>query len=240
MDYLIQRRVDGLLVWMGRAPSSYPCLAPTAGPRLPYVSLGRYLPDPAASFIGVDRGAGMEQAVEHLTRMGITRIGYVGSDIVEEVPAGAFGKYAGFFTALKRRGLEPAARIRPRWERFVPDGTREAGHEIGRALAADGARPRAMLCEGDPVALGMIAGLCDGGLRVPQDVAVIGFDGIAEGQFSRPRLTTIAHPLDRLVEIGLNALLRQIEDSDAPTEHLMLEPQLIVRESCGAGPSGGV
>jgi LacI family transcriptional regulator len=116
----------------------------------------------------------------------------------------------------------------------VPDGAREAGYEVGRALAADAARPQAMLCEADSVALGMIAGLFDGGVRVPHEMAVIGFDGIAEGRFSRPRLTTIAHPLDQLVEIGLSALLCQIEDSEAPTEHRMLEPQLIVRESCGA------
>jgi LacI family transcriptional regulator len=234
MEYLIQRRVDGLLVWMGRAASRYPCLAPAVGQRVPYVALGRCIAEGDTSCIGVDRAAGMEQAVEHLVRMGITAIGYLGNDVVADPSAEASTKYAGFLAALRRRKLEPAASIHQSWRQFIPDESDVAGYEVGRELAAAPTRPRALLCEGDRVALGLIAGLEDGGLRVPQDVAVIGFDGIAEGRLSRPRLTTIAHPLDQLVELGLGALLGQIEDADAPAEHVTLKPRLIVRQSCGA------
>jgi LacI family transcriptional regulator len=233
IDYLIQRQVDGLLVWRGQALTDYPALAaPRKG--MPYVALGRYIPEPGPCCIGVDRGAGMEQAVDHLVRLGMTRIGYVGLDVVARLPQDSSTKCAGFLTALGRRGLEPVLCARPRYEQFMPDGARQGGYELGREIAAAAMRPRAMLCEGDLLALGLIRGLRDGGARVPQEVAVIGFDGIAEGQFSEPRLTTIAQPRDSLVELGLNALFRQIENPEAPPERVMLEPRLIVRESCGA------
>lgn len=238
MDYLIQRRVDGLLVWMGREPARYPRLAPVGASPMPYVTLGRFLRDPTATCIGVDRGAGMEQAVDHLVRQGLVRIGYTGSDVEPDAPSDSPHKYAGFLAALARRGFAPSAAIRLPWPRIVPDQSREAGYEIGRELAATDTRPQALLCESDTVALGAIAGLRDGGVRVPGDMAVIGFDDIAEGRFSQPRLTTIAHPVQQLAELGLNALLRQVDDPEAPPERTLLVPPLIVRESCGAGKNG--
>jgi LacI family transcriptional regulator, galactose operon repressor len=234
MEYLIQRRVDGLLVWMGRSTSRYPCLAPDVGRRVPYVALGRCIPEGGTDCIGVDRAAGMEQAVAHLVQLGITAIGYLGNDVVADPPPESTSKFAGFLAALRRRDLAPAACIYQSWRQFIPDESDVAGYEVGRELAAGSTRPRALLCEGDRVALGLIAGLEDGGLHVPQDVAVIGYDGIAEGRLSRPPLTTVAQPSEQLVELGLAALLRQIEDPDAPAEPITLEPRLIVRQSCGA------
>jgi LacI family transcriptional regulator len=177
----------------------------------------------------------MELAVEHLVRRGIPTIGYLGSDVVADPPRDAVNKYAGFLEALRRRGLEPAASVHLGWRQFVPDEADVAGYEVGREMARAAARPCGLLCEGDRVALGLMAGLSDGGLRVPEDVAVIGFDGIAEGRCSRPRLTTVAHPRDHLVELSLDALIGHVEDRDAPPIHVKLEPHLIVRESCGAG-----
>jgi LacI family transcriptional regulator len=234
MEYLIQRRVDGLLVWMGRPTSRYPCLAPEVGSRVPYVALGRCIPEGNTDCVGVDRAAGMEQAVAHLVRLGITAIGYLGNDVVADPPPESSSKFAGFLAALRRRNLAPAACIHQSWRQFIPDESDLAGYGVGRELASASRRPRALICEGDRVALGLIAGLVDGGHRVPQDVAVIGYDGIAEGRISRPSLTTVAQPLERLVELGLAGLLRQIEDPKAPAEPVTLAPRLIIRQSGGA------
>lgn len=234
MEYLIQRRVDGLLVWMGGAIARYPCLATETGMRIPYVALGRGIPEGDTSCIGVDRAVGMELAVAHLMRLGITAIGYLGNDVVADPPAEATTKFAGFLAAMRRRGREPAACIHQSWRQFIPDESDVAGYEVGRELARAATRPEALICEGDRVALGLIAGLEDGGLDVPRDLAVIGYDGIAEGRLSRPALTTVAQPREQLVELGLAALLRQIEEPDAPSAPVTLAPRLIVRQSCGA------
>jgi len=111
---------------------------------------------------------------------------------------------------------------------------RKAAYEVARDLARWPQPPDAIVCASDLVALSLMAGLREEGRRVPEDIAVIGFDGIPEGEFSDPPLTTIAQPVDQLVPLALDMLLAQIADPDLPVQRMALEPPLVVRRSCGA------
>src|SRR5207249_3912989 len=106
-------------------------------------------------------------------------------------------------------------------------------------LAAMSPLPDAVLCSGDLIALGVLAALGDRGIQVPEDVAMVGFDGVADGAFSRPRLTTIAHPIADMVEQGIDALFHLMALPDASPQRVTLTPRLIVRESCGAALAVG-
>src|SRR5438876_1586088 len=148
LDYLTDRRVDGILAWTGLPRHDHPCFRSPRGQRTPFVVLGTRVEDDATSFVATDRPAGMEQAVEHLTRLGLTRIGYVGCDMESPAPPRLFSKYAGFLAAMERRGLRSVACIDHRTTgRNSAALYHEAGYEAGRKLAADPHRPRAVVCD---------------------------------------------------------------------------------------------
>jgi len=237
VERLIGHRVDGVIVWGGPARGKAPYMMRLFEQRLPYVVLGSQIPDDETSYIAVDRAIGMEQAVAHLVATGRTRLGYVGVDVMEGLAPTPNLKYPGFLAALQRRGLAPALGLHCRPQRTAPGAAQEAGYEAGRRLAENADLPEAILCSGDLMALGLMVGLRHGGVRVPRDIAVIGHDGITDGRFSTPQLTTIAQPILRMAELGVETILGLFEETDAPPRREMLEPRLVVRESCGCGGS---
>ena len=84
------------------------------------------------------------------------------------------------------------------------------------------------------------ASIADCGLRCPQDVSVIGFDDIASAAYHVPRLTTVRQPLRRMGEVGVQILLKRIENPAEPyPDTVMFQPELIVRESTGPAPRSG-
>jgi LacI family transcriptional regulator len=207
LERFLERRVDGILIWAGHARGEYRGAPRLDAQRTPYVLLGKHADDEVTSFIDVDRPAGIERAVAHLVRLGRTRIGYLGYEVGEAMHCP--------FPSL------------------APAEIRTVGYEAGARLAALPRLPEAVICGGDQIALGVIAALVERANRVPEDVAVIGFDGIADGAFSRPRLTTLAHPIAGLVEQGLATVLHLMKEPNAPPRRVTLTPELVVRESCG-------
>jgi LacI family transcriptional regulator len=234
IERFMERRVDGLLVWGGRARSEYPDGHSLDAQRTPFVVIGSSIADERTSYINVDRPAGLESAVEHLVRLGRTRIGYVSDDAAPSTSLGRASKYAGFLAALQRRGMEPALCLRTPMSSSRVAEARTVGYEAGVRLAEAPERPQAIVCGSDLFAVGVMMAFGERGIRVPEDVAVVGFDGIAEGAFSRPRLTTIAHPVEELAEHGIAAVLRLMHAPEAAPQRVTLTPKLIVRESCGA------
>src|SRR5204862_3961604 len=100
-------------------------------------------------------------------------------------------------------------------------------------LARPGARPTAALVYNDLTAIGVLRGLQDAGFRVPDDMAVIGTDGIELGRYTNPALTTIDHPRADLGRQAVEALCSQIGGRSEPVTEQVLPVRLIVRESCG-------
>jgi LacI family transcriptional regulator len=222
------------LLWPGHSQKDLECLRRLREQQVPYVILAAHSIDGDTSSIAVDYEAGMEQAVEHLVRRGLCEMGYVGTDVVPS--PWRHSKYHALLEAIRRRGLRPG----PCFRLPVPDPwPRDIwGYscQLGRELAASPPLPRVLFFESDLLALGAMRGLHDGGVRVPADVAVIGFDNIPEGMIGIPGLTTVAQPVEELVRHGLATLLRLMEEPDSEPTRLFLKPRLIVRESCGAPP----
>lgn len=141
--------------------------------------------------------------------------------------------------ALRRltayRDARRAAGHRPRSDdEAYGDFTHQGGQAaMRRLLEARRTPPRAVVAGNDQMALGALSVLADAGLRVPEDVAVTGYDDVAAARYARPALTTVDQPMLRLGARAVEVLLERIADPDAPPRDVQLETRLVLRRSCG-------
>jgi LacI family transcriptional regulator len=137
-------------------------------------------------------------------------------------------RFEGFREALAHVGL-PA----PEQPDLFGDFTTAGGHRVVAELVADGALPRALVCANDQTAVGAMAAVRQAGLRVPDDVAVAGFDGIQLGEHLRPGLTTVVQPMRVFGEAAVQLLRDRIADRTLAGRDLELPVRLEPRGSCG-------
>ena len=112
-------------------------------------------------------------------------------------------------------------------------GENEAYEEMKRILSASSQRPTAMFCANDLMAIGVIRAVQEKGLKVPKDVAVVGFDDIETGRYFKPTLSTVKPSLELIGDFAINLLMKIIEDPQRPVEEIPLKARLIIRESSG-------
>ena len=137
--------------------------------------------------------------------------------------------------ALTGAGLEAPKRPEAHGH-FTEAGGARAVEEL---LEARRTPPRALVFGNDEMAIGGLAVLRRRKLRVPADVAVIGFDDIATSRHVRPALTTVRQPMRDIGEIAVRTLLDRLADSSAPRRTAVLPTELVVRTSCGCTTRGG-
>jgi DNA-binding LacI/PurR family transcriptional regulator len=188
------------------------------------VRWGQVLPDHPGVSIGCDNVAGGRLAAEHLVRLGRRRIAFIG-EIAPSAPEMA-DRYRGYREALLACGVKPDARMQ-----VSAVSTEASGHSALRALLGRGVAFDAVFAASDLIAIGALGALAAAGRRVPEDVAVVGFDGIPMGAVTRPSLTTVSQGTKRAGEALVESLINQIQGR--PAENLILSPHLVVRESCG-------
>ena len=215
---LPRQGVDGLLVATVLGHADPP---PRAEPELPTVYLNAPFPVGGRAAVGPDATQGARLVVDHLLSVHGHRAVAL---VTGESGARRTGaRELGWQQALAAADAEPGPVVRVTWDR--PGGVEAAGRLL--ALAA---RPAAVFATSDAQALGLLHGLRAAGLSVPGDVAVGGFDGIEEGAYAAPPLTTAHQPVAAMAEAALDAL----ERPGGPVEgHTLLGLDLVVRQSCG-------
>jgi DNA-binding LacI/PurR family transcriptional regulator len=226
---LMERNVSGIVFVSGlhanvdSDPARYVALRKRG---LPIVLVNGYLPDVDAPFLSNDDAAGMELAVRHLAGLGHTRIGLaLGPD--RYVPVRR--KVAGFAVAY-RAHVDPAAtpaQLDDLLETTV--FTVEGGEEATEALLDRGAT--AVVCGSDVMAFGAIRAARRRGLRLPEDLSIVGSDGIPLAEFTEPALTTVRQPSEDIAETAARALLEEMAGNPAPRAEYMFRPTLVVRGS---------
>jgi DNA-binding LacI/PurR family transcriptional regulator len=172
--------------------------------------------------VGVDEGIAGELATQHLIDLGHRRIGYVaGPDYY--LPTRQ--KAAGRESALRGAGLDA--------DGLVAHGefSVEGGREALRELLARAQRPTGVICSSDLMAVGVLQEAAAQGLRVPEDLSVVGFDGIDATRWTNPPLTTVKQPIEEIAETAVNALKSLIEDPRKPLPDFSFRPRLAVRGS---------
>jgi DNA-binding LacI/PurR family transcriptional regulator len=188
-----------------------------------------YIKDPDIYFVGTDHEQGGYIATRHLIEGGHREIGYVSGEKGNVV--GALRK-KGYLKALHDAGFpvrekyEFNLRQRGEWHDY------NSGYEVGEEFASLTDRPTALFIYNDLAALGFEQAVLDSGLSVPDDVAIVGFDGIERGQYAPVPLTTIQQPFDKIGSLAVENLIKRIEGQPVNIK-TVLEPKLVVRDSCG-------
>lgn len=216
-------RVDGLLVMSPHADAAF--LQHNLPGRVPAVLLNTGAELPQHARFVVDNFGGAQAMTRHLAAAGRRRIAFIGG------PAGnheAQERLRGY-----RAGLKPGMREAV----FEGDFTQEAGWAAGRRIALSKPRPDAVFAANDMMAIGCLAALGEAGLRVPEDVALAGFDDIPMARYVAPALTTIRVPIAALGAAALELLAKTVEAPDSAAHPSTTMPvELVVRRSCGTGP----
>ncbi|WP_405374654.1 MULTISPECIES: LacI family DNA-binding transcriptional regulator [unclassified Microbacterium] len=169
--------------------------------------------------VSIDQYRGARSAVRHLAELGYARIRHIAGpprnpDAVERI--------RGWRDELASRGLVAADPVHGDW-------SAASGHAIGGAL--DLAPGDAVFVGNDHMAIGLLSALRGRGLRVPEDIAVVGFDDVPEAAYLSPPLTTVRQDFRALGELMMQKVLLAVEEPDALTEDTPIATHLIVRES---------
>lgn len=219
---LLSRGVDGLLIntW-GDAEESERIVNTVRG-QVPVVTF--HTPTQNLSGVVLDETSGYYEATEHLIRLGHERIGFIGTDWDTNHIGSAEAK--GYFLAMRKYDLAP---------KRIPDKTDflEPAYQLGKRL---GDQFTALVCRNDYTAIGLCRGLWEVGIRVPEDVAVVGSGDIEVASYVPSALTTLAIPYEAIAKAAMELILEQFEGGQEPRQ-ITLKPSLIVRESCGANIS---
>ncbi|WP_240096745.1 LacI family DNA-binding transcriptional regulator [Thermomonas flagellata] len=189
-----------------------------------FVRWGQVEPGQPGISIGCDNAEGGALVGRHLLAQGRRRIAFLG-DASSHYPE-FFARYRGCDAALAEAGLAMDRALQ-----VDAASTESAGHAAARTLLARGEPFDAVFAASDLIAIGALQALKEAGLRVPQDVAVVGFDGTAMARFADPPLSTVVQDTARAGELLVDTLLRLVRDE--PAQSIVLAPQLVVRASSG-------
>jgi LacI family transcriptional regulator len=193
---------------------------------VPFVLIGRH-PDPRVNYVDVDNVSAARMATEHLIRLGHVRIATITGplNMVQ-----AQDRLTGYRQALEAHHL-------PVDEALIVEGdfTELAGAAGVQQLLPTS--PSAIFAASDTMAIGALKALRQAGLRVPADMALVGFDDVPIASAVEPALTTVRQPIERLGSMAADLLLTMIEnhsDQQPSVNRIVLPAELVVRNSCGA------
>ncbi|WP_336603982.1 LacI family DNA-binding transcriptional regulator [Agromyces seonyuensis] len=195
----------------------------------PLVLLGEHIQVSPFTHVAIDNRDAMRTATVHLAEAGCRRVAFVGARDASPSDA-ADRRYAGYREAVAELGLAAEPALVAQLVAFTP----EEGRRAAEGLLAAGIGFDGVVCSNDSVAIGVLAALHTGGLRIPEDVAVVGVDDVRGARFTTPPLTTVAPDNEAIVEAALVELERQIAappGADMPVRHVIAPARLVVRES---------
>lgn len=193
-------------------------------PGLPVVQVGG-APTEGIDCVVMGEEEGMRSAVRHVLEQGRRRIAYVADPWIRDLGS---ARFTGYRTALAEVGLEvdPDLLIEGAdWDR------RGSGLDAMVGLLRSGTRFDAAVCVNDAVAVGALRAISRAGLRVPEDVAITGFDDTVEVAFTSPPLTSVDPGVQQMAELAVEMLVARLEGSTAPAVRVSAPPRLIVRAS---------
>ena len=192
------------------------------GRSIPVISIGAHRPE-KTDYVQVDLLAGATAAMDHLIGSGFRRIVHATFDQNERTDS---GRRLGYEQAMQKAGLKPEYFYYPLSEQQRPI-VRESIQEFIRAHGC----PEAIFCHSDDVALGIYRGLRDLQLRVPQDVALVGCDGIQDTEYLESPITTLVQPVAEICETAWRFLLQRLANPALDRQQVVLKPGLAIRES---------
>jgi len=226
IDQLLARRVDALIV--ASAQRTVESFRGIEAQRTPYVLIDRRFPGLAANFVGVDDEQVGELATGHLIEAGCRSIAHIRGPEVST----ALGRLEGYRRVLSRHGLaaRPEYIVSPR---SSDDAGDRSGYEAMQQLLELRPPPDGVFCYNDPAATGALRAILDSGLRVPEDIALIGCGNVHYDALLRVPLSSIDQDSSGIGERAASMALGLLEAKGAPARPraVLLTPRLVARES---------
>lgn len=222
LETLMQKRVDGLLLLCTETHQPSPEIMQRY-PSVPTVMMDWAPFDGTSDLIQDNSLLGGDMATQHLIDKGHTRIACITGPL-DKTPARL--RQEGFLVAMARAGLPV-----PEGYQITGDFEFSGGYEAMQALLAQKERPQAVFIGNDAMAVGAYKALYQAGLRIPDDIAVVGYDDIELAQYMTPPLTTIHQPKDELGELAIDVLIHRIAQPALQQQRLQLTPVLMERGS---------
>lgn len=222
IESLVARHVDGLIVVPAVNADLTDTLDHYAG-TMPIVQIGGHQQSFRTSMVSIDENAAMELIMRHLTERGAHAVAYMAS---KEISFESAELFTMFHTQVRSYRLT----THTDWNQFG-ERTVQRGYDCSMRLFAKDNRPDALVCADDAVAFGAMVALHTLGLRVPEDVRIVGFDDSPLAATTMPTLTSVQPPFEQIVAESL----RLISTGNSTPAHVSLLPQLVIRESTGYG-----
>lgn len=225
LELLRKRMIDGLI--FATVGSNTRHLRTLRREHLPVVLVARDVEGVPIDAVLVDNFRGEFEATSHLISLGHRRIAHIAGPPSLHV---ASERRRGYLRALEAAGV-------PQQDALIVEGdfSADGGRNAVYALLKQEAAFTAVAAANDLMAIGAMEALRHSGMRVPDDVAVVGFDDITFASLVSPALTTVAQPKYRMGQLAMDRLLALMDGIGGRPKHTVLPPQLVVRESCGAG-----
>ena len=225
IDMLLEHRVDGLALVGPRLRTSE---IAAAARHVPVVVVAREVRHPAVDWIVNDEPEGARLVIGHLVGLGHRRIAHVDGGR----GAGASARRRAYETAMGEAGLAREIRV------LGGDYTDVAGVRAAARLLESGTLPTAIFAANDILATGIIDRLEDAGLRIPEDVAIVGYDNTFLAGLHHISLTTIDQPRPEMGRQAVRALVDRVEGTRTEPLRLRTRPSLVVRSTTVPAPSG--
>jgi DNA-binding LacI/PurR family transcriptional regulator len=217
---LLEMRVDGLILVSPRFKRD---VAIETSQSVPTVVIGKATRATTVDSVTNDDRLGAEMVVDHLVDLGHRHIAHIDGGI----GGGSKPRKTGYASSMKRHGLE-------RETRSVAGGFTEAGGIEGiQTLLAKGPRPTAVFVANDLAAAGVLDVLAKKGVRVPDDISLVGYDNTGMARSHALGLTTVDQPRRQMGQMAADLILTKIDNGRGEVSHVVLAPKLVVRGSTG-------
>jgi DNA-binding LacI/PurR family transcriptional regulator len=220
---MLQRKVDGVAIMTSEMEGRL--ITQFQSRDIPLVFLDTGTSENLTSNIVVDYAAGVDAAVEHIVGLGHTEIAFIAGPAMLR---SARVRKEAFVGCLRRRGIGAG---------LMEEGNHQVdgGHEAMARLLSRRTPPTAVLASNDMTAIGALGAIHERGLRVPEDISIVGFDDIQISAFTQPALTTVRLSRDEIARVAFRALYGIRQDGGKGAEY-GVRPELVVRRSTGQAP----
>jgi LacI family transcriptional regulator len=225
LELLIEHQVDGAILTSSLLDSER-TLSEVGLDRIPLVMVNRTVNDLSVDSVRLDNVEAGRIVAAHFVKLGHRSIGFVGG--LPETSTNA-SRLAGFRSALTELGVDLAP------EHVVQGSfTHDSGYELAEKLVALPNRPTALFCADDLIALGVMDAVLDAGLRIPEDVAVVGVDDVPAASLRQIALTTVRQPAAEMGRRAVKLLMERLRGGpEGEPIEIVLRPRLIIRRTCG-------
>jgi DNA-binding LacI/PurR family transcriptional regulator len=200
-------------------------------PPLPTVCVAGHRAFKTVTNIVLDQEQGIRVGLEHLFRLGHRKIAFMKG---QPFSSDSEDRWEAMCTVAQNLNLEMDPDLIVHLE--IDDPSPQLGYPYAKDLLARKKPFTALFAYNDIAAIGAIRAIQEEGLRVPQDISVVGFDDIQWAAFNTPSLTTVRQPLVKMGQIAAETVIGMIEENREHLAEIAIEPTLVVRESTGAVP----